>query len=156
MHVLARVIAVNISAGGIPKRNVGACDVTFAGLRGDRHDHAKHDSPLQAVSLLDVEMIESLRGDGFDLSPGATGENVTLADAEIQRCIVGDRLSFSGGLEIEITKVRKPCSVLDAIDPALKVAAIGRIGMLAKVLRPAPLAVGERVEVLRVDAVASR
>ena len=156
MHVLGRVIAVNISAGGIPKRNVDACDVTLAGLRGDRHDHAKHDSPLQAVSLLDVEMIESLREDGFDLSPGATGENVTLADAHIQRCVVGDRVRFSGGLEIEITKVRKPCSVLDAIDPALRIASVGRIGMLAKVLRPAPLAVGERVEVLRVDAVASR
>lgn len=153
---MGHVIAVNISAGGIPKRNITACEVTIAGLVDDRHNHAKHNSPLLAVSLLDVEVIDGLRRDGFAVAPGATGENLTLEGVAIQSCGVGDRVRFSGGLEIEITKVRKPCSVLDAIDPRLKVAAVGRIGMLAKVLRPARVCVGEPVEVLRADVVAAR
>jgi MOSC domain-containing protein YiiM len=141
----AEVISVNISEGGIPKLPQAAVDVATAGLAGDAHDHEKHNTPLQAVSLIDLEDLEDLRAEGFPVGPGATGENITLRGLDVDGLAVGDRLAFDGGLELELTKRRKPCYVLDAIDPQLKVAIAGRCGFYARVLTEAPIAPGARV-----------
>ena len=122
------VLSLNISAGGIPKRPIEVVEVTTAGLTGDAHDHEKHNTPLQAVSIIDIEDLDDLRREGFDVYPGATGENMTVRDLHVDECGVGDRLLFSGGLELELTKRRKPCFVLDAIRPDLKDAIRGRCG----------------------------
>ncbi|MHC4948134.1 MAG: MOSC domain-containing protein, partial [Planctomycetota bacterium] len=114
------VVSVNVSSGGIPKHPIERGRVTEGGLEGDAHDHAKHDTPLQAISLIDLEDLDDLRGEGFDVYPGATGENITAAGLEVDELEVGDVLRFSGGVELELTKRRKPCFVLDAISPRLK------------------------------------
>ncbi|MHC4948992.1 MAG: MOSC domain-containing protein, partial [Planctomycetota bacterium] len=54
-----------------------------------------------------------------------------------------------GGVELELTKRRKPCFVLDAISPRLKEVIPGRCGFLARVVRPGPVAPGETIEVDR-------
>ena len=54
------VDSINLSPGGIPKRPVESIEVSDAGLLGDGHDHEKHRTPLQAVSLLDVELLDAL------------------------------------------------------------------------------------------------
>ena len=143
------VISVNISPGGIPKTPVAVGAVMFSGLRGDGHNHAKHNSPLQALSIIDIEDLEDLRREGYDVYPGATGENLTLSGLDVDALEVGDRLRFAGGVEIELTKVRKPCYVLDAIDPQLKTGIFGRCGVLAKVLREGEIRAGETMEVIR-------
>jgi MOSC domain-containing protein YiiM len=128
---------------------VPACAIVVSGLVGDGHDHEKHNHPDHAVCLLDVEAIERFVAEGFPLVPGAVGENLTLRGVDVQSLSPGDRLRFAGGVELEITKARKPCFVLDAIDPALKVAAVGRIGVLARVIAGGMVEVGERVDVDR-------
>jgi len=140
------VVSVNISPGGIPKTAVESVEVTFDGLAGDGHNHDKHNTPLQAVSLIDLEDLHDLRDEGYDVSPGATGENVTCRGLSVDDLEIGDRLRFSGGLEVELTKRRKPCYVLDAISPDLKKTIVGRCGYLAKVIRPAALRPGETIE----------
>jgi MOSC domain-containing protein YiiM len=142
------VIAINISPGGIPKRPIPSVRVEMEGLEGDAHDHECHRTPRQAVSLLDVEMIDALVADGFLLTPGATGENLTLRDVHVQSLPIGTRLAFPGGLELEITKVRRPCFVLDSISPELKKAAVGRLGAYAKVLVPGVVSTGDLISVL--------
>ncbi|MBT8485081.1 MAG: MOSC domain-containing protein [Phycisphaerae bacterium] len=144
---LPQVLSVNVSAGGIPKRGVDRVAVTPAGLDGDAHDHDKHNTPLQAVSLIDVEDLEDLCREGFPLEPGSTGENVTVRGLDVDRLDVGDRLRLSGGVELELTKRRKPCYVLDAIDPELKTVIVGRCGFYARVLTPGTLTPGETIEV---------
>ncbi|MCA9291425.1 MAG: MOSC domain-containing protein, partial [Phycisphaerales bacterium] len=96
---------------------------------------------------IDLDDLDDLRAEGFDVFPGATGENVTARDLDVDRLAVGDRLHFSGGLVVELTKVRRPCYVLDAISPDLKKAVVGRLGFYGKVVAPAPLAPGETIEV---------
>jgi MOSC domain-containing protein YiiM len=150
------VIAVNISPGGIPKSPVAVGTVTFAGLAGDGHHHAKHNSPLQALSIIDLEDLEDLRREGFDVYPGATGENITVRHLEVDSLAVGDRLRFAGGVEVELTRVRNPCYVLDAIDPQLKTGIFGRCGVLAKVLREGEIRAGEAIEVIRLAVAAAR
>jgi len=144
---IAEVVALNISVGGIPKQPIEVAEIAHAGIVGDGHDHEKHNTPLQAISLLDLEDLDDLKREGFDVGPGATGENITLRGADIDQCEIGDRFLFSGGVELELTKRRKPCYVLDAIDPELKNAAPGRIGFLAKVIRPGVLRAGETVRI---------
>lgn len=143
------VVSVNISDGGIPKYPVEAIEITTAGLAGDRHDHAKHDTPLQAVSIIDREDLDDLRAEGFAVGPGATGENVTVRGLDVDALAVGDRLRLSGGVTLELTKRRKPCYVLDAIDPTLKEVIVGRCGFYARVLTTGRLRPGETVEVER-------
>lgn len=129
------VYSINISPGGIPKLPVESVQVTFLGLAGDGHNHEKHRTPLQAVSLQDIERLEEFHLEGYSLSAGATGENLTVRHLDVNSLPIGTVLEFSGGVVLELTKVRKPCYVLDAIDPQLKEAMTGRCGLYAKVLK---------------------
>ena len=147
MSDTAHVVSVQISAGGIPKTPVESVEVSYDGLRGDAHNHEKHNTPLQAVCLIDLEDLDDLRAEGFAVGPGATGENVTVRGLDIDALTVGDRLRFTGGLLIELTKRRKPCYVLDAIDPALKGSIRDRCGFYARVIEPGTLQPGEAIEV---------
>ena len=142
------VVSVNISSGGIPKTSVEYAVVNTDGIVGDDHNHEKHITPMQAVCIIDQEDLDDLRNEGYDVYPGATGENITCRDLNIDELKVGDRLLFSGGVEVELSKMRKPCYVLDAIDPVLKEVIVGRCGGYAKILKPGTLKPGETIQVV--------
>jgi len=129
------VLSINISPGGIPKLPVDLVEVTSFGLMGDSHNHEKHRTPLQAVCLQDIETLERLVQEGFPLSSGTTGENLTVRNLNVNSLPLGTILEFTNGVVLELTKVRKSCYVLDAIDPRLKDVISGRCGLYAKVLR---------------------
>lgn len=139
----ARVTSINISKGGIPKRPVHSVYIHDGGLEGDGHNHAKHYRPAQAVSLQDMEILEALNMEGYVLSAGMTGENMNVRGADVNALPIGTRLIFENGVQIEITRKRPPCYVLDAIDPRLQKAIIGRCGVYAKVVHPGLVSVGE-------------
>lgn len=139
------VLSINISKGGIPKLPVDSIRITTAGLEGDGHNHEKHRTPMQAVCLQDVERLEELSCQGYSLSPGTTGENLTVKNLYVNALPLGTILEFSGGVVLEINKVRKPCYVMDAIHPQLKVDALGRHGMYAKVLQEGVVKRGDHI-----------
>jgi len=141
------VLSVNISPGGIPKLPVDSIPLTSLGLESDGHNHEKHGTPLQAVCLQDIEKLEELCAEGFDLNCGTTGENLTVRHLGVNELPLGTILEFSGGVVLELTKVRKPCYVLDAIDPRLKEVIIGRCGLYAKVLKEGIFKKGETIRV---------
>ncbi|MBI5024239.1 MAG: MOSC domain-containing protein [Candidatus Omnitrophica bacterium] len=146
--MLPRIVSINISKGGIPKLPVPAVRLTVAGLEGDGHNHAKHNTPLQAVCIQDLEKLGELSQSGYLLSPGQAGENLTVENLYANSLPLGAILEFSGGVILEISKVRKPCYVMDAIHPRLKTDALGRHGMYAKVIEAGTLRVGETIEVV--------
>ncbi len=139
------VLAVCTSNGGIPKIPRAFAYVFKTGLAGDGHNHDKHKTPLQAVCLQDVEFLEELMREGFPLTLGTIGENVTVRDLFVQKLPIGTVLEFSGGVVIELTKVRKPCYVLDAIDPKLKEVIMGRCGYYARVIREGVIKPGDKI-----------
>jgi MOSC domain-containing protein YiiM len=145
---MARVISINVSQGGIPKHPVTSVRIHAGGLEGDGHNHEKHYRPNQAVSLQDVEKLEELRAEGYPLCPGATGENVTVRGLNINGLPLGTRLEFAGGVVIELSKIRQPCYVLDAIDPRLKKDILGRCGYYASVIREGELRAGDTINVI--------
>jgi MOSC domain-containing protein YiiM len=129
------VLSVNISAGGIPKLPQTSALALKEGLRGDGRNHTKHIRPDRAVSLWDYEILRALVAEGFSsLMPGAAGENLTVAGLKVQSMAPGALLKI-GDAVLKLEQFRKPCYVLDAIDPRLKDVVIGRIGFLASVVR---------------------
>jgi MOSC domain-containing protein YiiM len=99
-----RVLSIQISNGGVPKRPIAFARVTEQGLEGDRQrDLRFHGGPLRAVSLYSAEAIEALRAEGHPIAPGSAGENLTLLGLDWPRLSPGDLLSFQGGVELELT-----------------------------------------------------
>jgi MOSC domain-containing protein YiiM len=141
-----RVVAVSISAGGIPKLPQDSAWAAHDGLVGDGRNHAKHIRPDRAVSLFDLEILEQLVAEGFPLTPGAAGENLTVADLHVQHMAPGTLLQI-GDVLLKLEQPRKPCYVLDAIDPRLKDAIVGRCGYLASVVREGIIAPGMEIVV---------
>jgi len=145
----ATVLAVNVSRGGLPKRPVGTARVDMNGLCGDGHEHEKHCRPDRAVSIQDIELLDEIRLEGFPVAPGLMGENLTVRGLGVQTLSPGDRLVFTGGPVLELTQARKPCYVLDQIDPKLKEIVVGRCGFLARVVQPGDLQPGQSITVER-------
>ncbi len=144
----ARVIAVCVSPGGIPKVVVPNAELTFSGLAGDGHAHEKHVRPHRAVLIQDVEELDHLHSEGFELSPGMLGENLTVQDLHVQHMAPGTRLRFEAGPLIELSEPRRPCYVLDQIDPRLQTAVVGRCGYLARVIEPGHVFEGQSIAIV--------
>ena len=140
------ILSINISRGGIPKLPVQILRLNIDGFDGDGHNHEKHRTPIQAVCLQDIEKLNELREEGYSLEAGTTGENLTMRGLNVNHLPVGTILRFSSGVLIELTRVRKPCYVLDAIHPRLKEDIVGRCGMYAKIIHEGVLQIGDSVE----------
>ncbi len=125
--------------------------VTVEGLEGDEQGHSKHRKLSRALSLLDVEIIEQLKQEGYRVAPGVLGENLTIRGLHGRPLAPGMRLRFSSGVVIELTEARKPCFVLDAVHTDLKKTTIGRIGWMASVVTEGWLSPGENIEILPVQ-----
>ena len=146
---MATVVSINVSGGGIPKIPVLSSEVLVTGLAEDRHDHGKHTALDRAVSLVDLEILDQLNTEGYDVCPGAIGENLTVENLQLQALEPGDNLTFSGGVQIKLVEARKPCFVLDALDVKLKTDIVGRCGYLARVIVEGTISAGESITVTK-------
>lgn len=145
----AEVVSINVSGGGIPKFPVEKVYVKVSGLEGDGHNHAKHYHFEQAVCLQDMEMLERLRKEGYPLNAGTMGENLTVTNLNVNSLILGAILEFQEGVVLKISKIRKPCYVLDSINPQLKEEVAGRCGMYAMVLREGFIKAGAKIYIIK-------
>jgi MOSC domain-containing protein YiiM len=105
----ARIVSINLSHGGVPKRPVERADVQPLGIVGDAQRHRRfHGGPDRALCLYSMEAIDALRAEGHPIEPGSTGENVTIAGLVWAAIAPGVRLSL-GDVEVEITGYANPC-----------------------------------------------
>jgi MOSC domain-containing protein YiiM/GNAT superfamily N-acetyltransferase len=110
-----RVLQVNVSPGGVPKRPVARAWVGPLGLEGDRHRHdTVHGGPHRAVALLGIEAIERVRADGHPIAPGSVGENLTTEGIELATLPIGTRLAVGERLLLELSAPANPCDVIGA------------------------------------------
>ena len=110
-----RVHSLNVSGGGVPKRPIPEAHVTKNGLQGDvQEDLRYHGGPERAVSLFSFDVIERLRKEGHPISPGSTGENVTIAGLDWTLVEPGARLEFEGGVVLEVASYCVPCGKIRA------------------------------------------
>jgi len=111
--------------------------VAGLGVEGDAHcgETVKHRSRvrvdpsqpnLRQVHLIHAELHDELAGAGFDVSPGDMGENVTTRGLDLLALPAGARLRIGPDAVVEVTGLRSPCSQLDAFQPGLMAACLGR------------------------------
>jgi MOSC domain-containing protein YiiM/ribosomal protein S18 acetylase RimI-like enzyme len=110
-----RVLQVNVSPGGVPKRAVDRAWVGPLGLEGDRHKHdTVHGGPHRAVALLGIEAIGRVQADGHPIAPGSVGENLTTEGIELATLPIGTRLAVGERLLLELSAPANPCDVIGA------------------------------------------
>lgn len=111
--------------------------VAGLGVEGDAHQGAtvKHrsrvtanpDQPnLRQVHLIHHELLEELHRSGFDVHPGAMGENITTQGIALLDFPRGTRLLLGETAIIEITGLRNPCAQLDKYQSGLMKALLDR------------------------------
>jgi MOSC domain-containing protein YiiM len=116
----ARILQINISPGGVPKRAISHGRVTPVGLEGDLHNHPNiHGGPEKAVLLIAAETVDELREAGWPVYYGALGENLTTRGLDYRQLRVGQQLR-AGTAILEISRVRAPCSTLDVYGPGIQ------------------------------------
>ena len=110
---MARVAQINVSRGGVPKRPIDRAMVRALGIEGDAVRNTKyHGGPRQALLLIMTESLEEMRALGFDVYPGALGENLTTEGLDRRELRIGQRYQI-GETIVELTKVRVPCATLN-------------------------------------------
>jgi MOSC domain-containing protein YiiM len=111
---------------------------------------------LRQVHLMHEELHTELRGRGFDVWPGALGENVTTRGLDLLALPHGARLALGRAAIIEVTGLRNPCSQLDRFAPGLMQAVLGRApdgsllrkaGIMAIVLQGGEVFAGDAIAV---------
>jgi MOSC domain-containing protein YiiM len=108
-----RIVQINVSRGGLPKRAVPRATVGPLGIEGDAVAHPQfHGGPRKALLLICAEAIEELRQQGYPLFYGALGENLTVEGLDRRQMRAGQRYR-AGEVFLELTQVRVPCRTLD-------------------------------------------
>jgi MOSC domain-containing protein YiiM len=153
-----RILQINVSSGGVPKRPIPRGEITHQRLRGDDWNDKKHHGISgQAICLYGVELIAELRDEGYPLFPGALGENLTTQYLDYRTVRLGQIFSVGKEAVIRITKVRVPCRTItvygDGIIKALYDVEVkrgnvqtpkwGRSGFYAEVLRVGTVCPGD-------------
>jgi len=111
--------------------------VAGLGVEGDAHmgEKVKHryhaaknpDAPnRRQVHLMHEELFDELRAGGFNVGPGAIGENVTTRGIDLLALPRGTRLRLGPEAVIEITGLRNPCRQIDAFQRGLTAAVLAR------------------------------
>ena len=109
----ARVLQVNVSDGGVPKRAVAEARVGREGLGGDAVNHPKvHGGPERAVCLFPVEIIRALQDEGHPVFPGAVGENLTTAGLDWDALAEGVVLEIGDALRLQLASKVEPCRTI--------------------------------------------
>jgi hypothetical protein len=139
--IMARVISVSARDGhGLGK---AVCDtitlIAGEGVAGDAHCgvKVKHrsrvaqnpDQPnLRQVHLIGAELLDELAGQGFEVQPGALGENILTRGIDLLALATGARLHIGDGVVIAITGLRNPCHQLNGHSAGLMNALLDKTG----------------------------
>ena len=132
-----RVVAVSRKAThGVDKPNQLVIRlIAGRGVEGDAHcgETVKHRSRVRAnpnqpnlrqVHLIHAELHDELAGQGFRITPGLMGENVTTRGLDLLSLPAGARLRIGDAAVVEITGLRNPCVQLDGLQPGLMAACV--------------------------------
>ena len=163
------VTAVSRSAGHtLAKPNADSIRLMAGlGVQGDAHcgTTVKHRSRVardpsqpnrRQVHLIHSELHDVLQEQGFTVSAGQMGENVTTRGVHLLGLPTGARLRLGDTAIVEVTGLRNPCAQLDRIQPGLMGATLERAadgglvrkaGIMAVVLEGGEVRPGDLIRV---------
>lgn len=111
---------------------------------------------LRQVHLFDGELLDMLASEGFDLSPGVLGENVTTSGLDALSLPTGTLLRIGADALLALTGVRNPCVQIEARFPGLLKRMVHRddkgelvrlTGAMAVVVQAGTIHEGDRIAV---------
>jgi MOSC domain-containing protein YiiM len=111
---------------------------------------------LRQVHLIHAELMDELEAAGFQVWPGAMGENVTTRGVDLLGLPTGTRLRLGTEAVVEVTGLRNPCRQLNDFQPGLMNATLDRdaqgnlirkAGIMAIVLAGGEIRPGDAVAV---------
>ena len=114
-----KLIQLNVSQGGIPKKSIPQAQVSFERVEGDSWNYHGHGGKLAAVCLFSMELIAELKQEGYELFPGAMGENFTTEGLDYRKIKIGDVFQVGSEMQFRITQIRVPCATLDVYGEGL-------------------------------------
>lgn len=130
------VVQLNISSGGLPKLPIPSAIVSALGIEGDKHLFRLHGGPKKALLLMAAEFINTLAEEGFHVTYGSLGENITTRGLDHRQWRPGQRFEVGATL-IELTEARAPCKKLNPYGRGIQkriLQATGESGFYASVL----------------------
>lgn len=107
---------------------------------------------LRQVHLIQQELFDELRAEGFDVAPGDLGENVTTRGLDLLALPTGTLLHLGDEAVVEVTGLRNPCRQIDAFRTGLLKRVVGRdeagrvvrrAGIMAVVITGGPVRAGD-------------
>ncbi|ANZ39354.1 molybdenum cofactor biosysynthesis protein [Lentzea guizhouensis] len=107
------------------------------GVEGDVHQGVtvKHRSRvaqdptqpnLRQVHLMHEELFDELRGKGYEIEPGAIGENVTTRGIDLLGLPTGTLLHLGEEAVVEVTGLRNPCVQIDRFSTGMLKEVVGK------------------------------
>lgn len=138
----ARIVAISISKKkgekkvNIPKANL----IENHGMEGDAHAGNWH----RQISLLGIDSIDYMKGQGADVKPGDFAENITIEGIVLYHLPVGTRFHL-GKAYLEVTQIGKECHSGCAIMQQVGSCIMPTQGIFAKVLEGAEIFVGDEM-----------
>ncbi len=137
------------------------------GVAGDAHMGArvKHRSRVAAdptqpnlrqVHLIHRELFDQVAADGFVVSPGDLGENITTENIDLLALPIGAILKIGPEALLAVTGLRNPCGQIDGFQEGLLAAVRPRAedgtvrklaGIMAMVVLGGPVSPGDSIEV---------
>jgi hypothetical protein len=146
--------------------------VAGLGVDGDAHAGAtvKHRSRvrvdasqpnLRQVHLIEAELLDVLRKQGFEVDPGTLGENITTFGLDVHALPRDTLLHIGPSAIVKVTGLRNPCKQLDTYQEGLMQAVLSRTssgevmrkcGIMGVVLAGGEIAPGDRIGVAIPDA----
>ena len=139
---MAKIVGVWTSPArksGISEGHERRLAIVGQGLEGCAHAHP----PKREVLFVSKEHLDSV---GVD--PGVIRENLTVEGTDVEQWPIGQRVRVGDEAVFEITMVCDPCQRMEAIREGLRAELEGKRGMLARVVEPGEVAVGDPVELL--------
>lgn len=142
--------------------------VTGKGVQGDCHagktvqkSTAQSTSKpnLRQVHLLNYELFTSLANDGFQIQPGALGENITTYGIDLLNLATGSYIYFGSGDEgpvVQVTGLRNPgpgvekfkSGLLDRVKYKTEGKTVRRLGIMGVVIRGGVVNSGDVIRVV--------
>jgi MOSC domain-containing protein YiiM len=81
---------------------------------------------LRQVHLIHEELFAELREEGYAVTPGDLGENITTSGIDLLSLPVGTLLRIGDAAVVEVTGLRNPCLQIDNFQDGLLKKVVGR------------------------------
>ena len=108
------------------------------GIEGD----AKGGSSTRQLNLMSASSLEQL-------APGRMGEQLIIANLELDSLAGGTRLQIGGHACVELTEPRTGCGKFERYQTQKREDAAGRLGMMARIVIEGVISVGDSVQVIK-------